>query len=346
MDRSIRWYHRMLQHAGMENLYLTMARHFYAPGLKARVQEVVKNCSDCQRFKTTGIGYGHLAARETNVAPWFEVAIDTIGPWEIPIQRGNNALCKFYALTIIDTVTNLAELIRVPNTSARAAAAAFETGWLLRYPRPVRLIHDQGTEFMGEDFQALLRQWGIRDTLIGVRNPQANAVCERMHQVVGNILRTILHTNPPQDETNANAMVDYALQLAIYAMRTTVHRTLGIAPGSLVFHRDMIMDLPFVADLLLLRNKRQELIDYNLRRENYKRRTFDYQPGQWILELIPNPTKTGLRTKGPYQIQRVHCNGTITIRRTANITDRLNIRQVRPFFQAEEGNFHGPAEPH
>ncbi|KAI2502032.1 transposition [Fragilaria crotonensis] len=167
-----------------------------------------------------------------------------------------------------------------------------------------------------------------------------------MHQVVGNILRTILHTNPPQDEANANAMVDYALQLAIYAMRTTVHRTLGIAPGSLVFHRDMIMDLPFVADLLLLRNKRQELIDYNLRRENYKRRTFDYQPGQWILELIPNPTKTGLRTKGPYQIQRVHCNGTITIRRTANITDRLHIRQVRPFFLAEEGNFHGPAEPH
>lgn len=141
---------------------------------------------------------------------------------------------------------------------------------------------------MGEDFQALLQQRGIRDTLIGVRNPQANAVCERMHQVVGSILRTTLHSsNPPQSEANANALVDYALQLAIYAMQTTVHRTFGIAPGSLVFHRDMIMDLPFVADdLLLQQKKRQELIDYNLRRENYKRRTFDYQPGQWILELI------------------------------------------------------------
>lgn len=122
-----------------------------------------------------------------------------------------------------DTVTNLAKLIHVPNMFARVAAAAFEMGWLLRYPRPVRSIHDQGTEFMGEDFQALLRQWGIRDTLIEVQNPQANAVCEQMHQVVGNILRTTLHTNPPQDVANANAMVDYALQLAIYAMRTTVH---------------------------------------------------------------------------------------------------------------------------
>jgi hypothetical protein len=71
------------------------------------------------------------------------------------MQRGNNVR-KFYALTMIDSVTNLAELIRVPNTTARAAAAAFEVGWLLRYPQPVRLIHDQGTEFTGEDFQALV----------------------------------------------------------------------------------------------------------------------------------------------------------------------------------------------
>jgi hypothetical protein len=155
----------------------------------------------------------------------------------------------------------------------------------LRYPRPVRLINYQGTEFMDEDFQALLWQWGIRDTLKGVQNPQANAFCERLHQVVGNILQTTLHTNPPQNKANASAMVDYSLQLAVYAMRTTVHRTLGIAPRSLVFHRDMIMDLPFVSDLFLLRNKRQELIDYNLRRENYKRRSFDYQPGHYQIQL-------------------------------------------------------------
>ncbi len=124
---------------------------------------------------------------------------------------------------------------------------------------------------------------------------------------------------------HATAVIDYALQVATYAMRTTVHRTLGISPGSLVFQRDMIMDLPFVADLLTLRNKRQELIDYNLRRENYKRRSFDSQPGQWVLELVANPTKLGLRTKGPYRVERVHCNGTLTIRRTENMVDRLNI---------------------
>jgi hypothetical protein len=87
------------------------------------------------------------------------------------------------------------------------------------------------------------------------------------------------------------------LQTAAYAMKATTHRTLGVSPGALVYHRDMIMDLPFVADLLLLRNKPQQLIDYNLRRENYKRRNFDYQPGQWVLELSTNPGKLGQSTK-------------------------------------------------
>jgi transposase InsO family protein len=97
---------------------------------------------------------------------------------------------------MIDTVTNLNELMRVPNATSRAAAEAFEAGWLMRYPRPIWSIHDQGTEFIGEDFQALLQQWGIRGTLIGVQNPHANAFCEQMHQpLVGNILQTTFHAN-------------------------------------------------------------------------------------------------------------------------------------------------------
>lgn len=68
---------------------------------------------------------------------------------------------------------------------------------------------------------------------IGVHNPQINAVCEGMHQVVFNILRTLPHTNPPAQEImNAKAMIDYDLQVAVYAMRRTVHCwTLGILPG-------------------------------------------------------------------------------------------------------------------
>ena len=269
--------------------------------------------------------------QEKLYAPWYEIAIDSIGPWTVKVGADN---VEFWAVTIIDTVTNLVEMIRIPaKPKARDAAHALEIGWLFRYPRPVQCIHDQGTEYTGQAFQNMLAAYGIHPSPISVKNPQANAICERMHQVVGNLLRTLLYSNPTNNMADANAVMDYALATASYAMRTTVHRTLGVSPGALVFHRDMILDLPFVADLLLLRDKRQALIDYNLRRENQARRNFDYQVGGYVLETIHNPTKLGQRFKGPYRIEQVHANGTITIRRTPHVTDRVNIRKFRPFHQ-------------
>ena len=36
------------------------------------------------------------------VAPWFEVAIDTVGPWDM--ELANRETRKLYASTMIDTV--------------------------------------------------------------------------------------------------------------------------------------------------------------------------------------------------------------------------------------------------
>ncbi len=69
-----------------------------------------------------------------------------------------------------------------------------------------------------------------------------------MHQTVGNILRTLLHTNPPKDVRNAEHVIDYALQMAVYTLRTTVRHTAGVSAGAIVFHRDMFFNLPYVAD--------------------------------------------------------------------------------------------------
>ena len=40
-----------------------------------------------------------------------------------------------------------------------------------------------------------------------------------MHQYVGNILRTLLHGDPPENVSKANNMVDEALSIAQHAMQ-------------------------------------------------------------------------------------------------------------------------------
>jgi hypothetical protein len=65
-----------------------------------------------------------------------------------------------------------------------------------------------------------------------------------------------------------------------------IHRTLNITPGALVFGRDIIMflDIPLVVDLMLIRERRQHIIDENVRRTNLIRRFCDYKvPGGKVL---------------------------------------------------------------
>ena len=168
---------------------------------------------------------------------------------------------EFNALTCIDPVTNLVELIRIENKSSAYIRQQFENCWLSRYPRPNRCVHDNGGEFIGWKFQELLSQYGIKDVPTTVKNPQSNAICERMHQTIGNTLRTVVFTNPPNNAEEANQLIDNALATAMHATRCSVNATLQNSPGSIVFNRDMFIDVPLIADLVTIQNRRQALVD-------------------------------------------------------------------------------------
>ncbi len=87
-------------------------------------------------------------------------------------------------------MTNLVKLIRIDDKRSKTIARKFTQFWLTRYPWPQCCIHDPGTEFTGLEFQMLLKNCHIRDVCATAKNPQSNAVCGRMHQTIGNILRT------------------------------------------------------------------------------------------------------------------------------------------------------------
>jgi len=204
--------------------------------------------------------------------------------------------------------------------------------WLCRYLRPMRCVHDKGGEFIGAEFQWLLEMFSIKDVCSTSKNPQSNAICERMHQTVENILRTMIHSNQPRlTMALARDIVDAALATAMHAMRTTVATTLGSAPGALAFSRDMFLNVPLVANWQTIARAREQHVNENLRRANTKRIQYDYVPGQQVLKKVHDPTRLGVRTTGPYTIDRVHVNGNVTISLHPEVTERINIRRVIPY---------------
>ena len=76
-----------------------------------------------------------------------------IGPWTVQVC-GNPY--EFEALTVIDTVTNLVELVRIDDKRSQTVARKFTQCWLTHYPWPQHCVHNPGTEFTGPEFQTLL----------------------------------------------------------------------------------------------------------------------------------------------------------------------------------------------
>ena len=81
----------------------------------------------------------------------------------------------------------------------------------------------------------------------------------------------------------------------------------------------------------MIQEKRQQLIDSRLVQENRKRFSYDYAEGEEVLKLIYKPNKLQPRAEGPYKIERVHTNGTLTIRLRPYVTERISIRRVKPY---------------
>jgi hypothetical protein len=88
----------------------------------------------------------------------------------------------------------------------------------------------------------------------------------------------------------------------------------------MAFHRDMLLDIPVIADLLTIQAKRQTLIDENLHCANLKRRSYDYAVGDWVMIKEVDPNKMEEKTIGPFPVTRVHVNGNLTIQRQPHVT--------------------------
>ena len=210
----------------------------------------------------------------------------------------------------------------------------FENNWLAWYSRPSCCIHDNGWEFTWAAFIHMLHVHGIKDVTTTVKNPQANAICERRHQSITNTFQTMLHTYPPNTIDQINNIIDTCFATAAYVSKVAIHCTLNMSPGALVFQRDMILNVPLITYLLHLHEQQQQIIitDEWLQSANLHCRTFDYKPGDDISILTNNPTSLQDHGIGPFTIKQAHANGAVTFQRTQLIVECINICWVKPYW--------------
>ena len=90
---------------------------------------------------------------------------------------------------------------------------------------------------------------GIKDVTTTVKNPQANAICEQLHQSLINSLQTMLHKYPPDTFDQINSIMDTCFATAANTFKVAIHNSLNMSPGALVFQRYTTLNIPLNADL-------------------------------------------------------------------------------------------------
>ena len=333
LPRLVKWYHLSSVHMqGMDRLEGTIQQHFYHPRLRNEIRRQLSPCVPCQLNRRQGQQFGALAPREAISSPWQEVHLDTIGPWKL---RVNKIDIEFKALTAIDPVTNLLEiaLLNKPYTGLEVFRV-FENAWLSRYPRPVRCLYDNGPEFRAQEFNFQCLDAGLRARPNTVANPQSNGIIESVHRSIGMVLRTMVQLYPPQTQRDAQNLAERAVATAMHATRCAAHSSLGrYTPGSVVFRRDMYLDIPLMADIITISEARQQIIAKRLEQANFKRISHEFKVGDQVLKRRVIGPRDKLRPtfSGPHRIVQVYTNGDVTIQLDARIRERMNIRRIQPF---------------
>ena len=256
--------------------------------------------------------------------------MDLVGPYSVKV-KGTKEDIQLRAMTMIDPATGWFEVKEIDEPTAECCQEAFDDTWLSRYPRPRKIGYDNGGEFKSV-FKELCANMDMKPKRSLSHNPQSNGIIERVHQVLGNMLRTM---ELEEQELDKARPFEPFLSAAAYAIRSTHHLTLDATPAELVFGRNMLLPIQFKADWEAIRARRQRLMVENNQRENAKRLAHDYKVGDMVSKTRPGILRKLRRKRdGPFLVTKVNDNGTLEIRQGA-ITECVNIRRLTPYHEEE-----------
>jgi hypothetical protein len=306
------------------------------------VEKHISTCDSCQRNKRTNKkAYGKipLTSALRDKQPWEVVHVDCCGPWKIrwhDDESGRMHSFEIHLLSMVDACTAWSEFCRIKTASSLATSSGFDKNWLCRYPRPRKVIHDNGNEFMGCEFQELLDSYGIEPKPTTVKNPTANAIVERIHGTLGEQLRATVFGADWSDD------VDTLIQACAFALRATSPARGTYSPAQLAFGHDLIFRQKVLIDWERVKTVRlKDAIDNN-KKENKKRLEHEYKVGDKVLlvlknyELRNNPKiSPSTYARGPFTIIEVIANGTVKIQCGA-FEDTVSIRRITPYHPREE----------
>ena len=193
-----------------------------------------QSCPQCQ----LGTDYSHRQKTTGTIqsqGTWDTLSIDNVGP--LPPGHHHKFLIVF-----VDCFSKYTILIPSSNHTANTVSEALMRHVVPYFGTPRRLLSDRGREFISAVWTNLLRSIGNQQVLTSPYHPEGNAINERSHRTLNNMLCARLLEGP-----STKAWVDKVpgIMLTLNAMPHEPH---GFSSSTIVTGREPMLPPDLVSD--------------------------------------------------------------------------------------------------
>ena len=224
-------------------------QRFWWPKMRREIELKCESCLVCQARSTAGKKRkAPLQTIDVGIRLNM-IASDILGPITKTKPTGYK-----YIFVLTDFFKKYVVSLALQSTTAEAVAKALVEYWILLFGTPDSVHTDHGTNFCSELILELCRLLAIDKTRTLACHPQGNGMVERHNRVIADVISKYRSGNPHT--------LDKMLPYLSFVYNTTVHRTTGHTPFSLVFGQEC----RYPIDLFLPKAPGQEIRNYEFTR--------------------------------------------------------------------------------
>ncbi|KFM71017.1 Transposon Ty3-I Gag-Pol polyprotein, partial [Stegodyphus mimosarum] len=332
-------------HLGIRKTIKRVREAVYFPQLYKIVTAYVRSCKQCQLINDINYSPAGYLNSIRATFPNEILGIDLLGPFPQSELNKNR-----YLLVIVDHFSKWTEIVALKRASAKTVADAFLHRYIFKYGAPIKVISDNGKQFVSQIFENICSGLGIRHIKMVPYRPQAN-IAERVNKNIVKIIRSYVSTHHKRWD-------GYIDELA-YALRTAIHDSTGKTPAELFLGRKLITPLD---KLFFVQQREQEFRQKDVQKliheavknsdmarnrqqiyYNRKRREADFKVGDKVLKrkfcLSNAPeyfsAKLAPRFEGPYIIQEIK-GAILYLKNERGETCKASPDQVKKFYEKND----------
>ncbi|XP_049800036.1 uncharacterized protein LOC126235356 [Schistocerca nitens] len=176
----ITYIHEGYGHFGIHKCIKHLMKYYYFKNMSRIVRSIIRACETCQKVKVNNKSKRYKLYAVIPRGLWDLLSLDFFDP--LPRSSGGFT----YVFVVMECWSKHVKLYTLKRANTASVIRCLTRNYFVNWGIPKRLMSDNGSAFISQKFQDMIKQYGIKQILISKYHPQSNLV-ERVMKELGRL---------------------------------------------------------------------------------------------------------------------------------------------------------------